>query len=119
VLFGTRWSVDAPTPGLAHVAFITQILLPKRDNLGRRYLAEAYRAFHARMIRRYGGWTRKGQAEGAWLSPAGQVYIDEHRVDEIGHPRRDLRFWQTEKERLKSEFGQVEIWIVQYEGRRL
>ena len=26
------------------------------------------------MIRKYGGWTRKGQAEGAWLSPTGDYY---------------------------------------------
>ena len=72
--------------------FITQILLPKRDNLGRRFARDAYRPFHARMIRRYGGWTRKGQAEGAWLSPTGQLYVDEHWVYEIGHQRRDHRF---------------------------
>ena len=99
--------------------FITQILLPKRDNSGRLFVRDAYRAFHARMIRRYGGWTRKGQAEGAWLSPAGQLYTDEHWVYEIGHQRRDLRFWEAEKERLKAEFDQEEVWIVQYEGRRI
>jgi hypothetical protein len=99
--------------------FITQVLLPKRNNLGRRFRAGAYGDFHARMIDRYGGWTRKGQAEGAWLSPGGQLCTDEHWVYEIGHSRRDLGFWQAEKERLKAEFDQEEIWIVQYEGRRL
>ena len=69
------------------------------------------------MIKRFGGWTRKGQAEGAWLSPSGDFYADEHWIYEIGHPRRDLPFWQTEKERLKTEFDQEEIWIIQYEGR--
>ena len=48
--------------------FITQILLPKRDNIGRRFSRKKYSAFHARMVRKFGGWTRKGQAEGAWLS---------------------------------------------------
>jgi hypothetical protein len=99
--------------------FITQILLPKRDNLGRRLTARHYRPFHDRMISRYGGWTRKGQAEGVWLSPAGEVFTDEHWVYEIGHSNRDLRAWQEEKERLKVEFDQEEIWIVQYEGRRI
>jgi hypothetical protein len=99
--------------------FITQVLLPKRNNLGRRFSADAFREFHARMIERYGGWTRKGQAEGAWLSSAGQLYTDEHWVYEFGHLRRDLAFWAEEKERLKTEFDQEEIWIVQYEGRRL
>jgi hypothetical protein len=69
------------------------------------------------MIHRFGGWTRKGQAEGAWLAPTGEFYTDEHWVYEIGHSRRDLRFWQAEKERLKEEFNQEEIWIIQYEGR--
>jgi hypothetical protein len=99
--------------------FITQVLLPKRDRLGRRFARQAYRAFHSRMIHRYGGWTRKGQAEGAWLSPSGQLYTDAHWVYEVGHSRRDLRFWKAEKERLKAEFDQEEIWIIQYEGRRV
>jgi hypothetical protein len=97
--------------------FVTQILLPKHDNLGRRWRRDHYRAFHARMIRRFGGWTRKGQSEGAWLAPSGHLYMDEHWVYEIGHARRNLRFWQAEKERLKEEFQQEEIWIIQYEGR--
>jgi hypothetical protein len=99
--------------------FITQVLLPKRDNLGRAFGRKRYGAFHERMIRRFGGWTRKGQAEGAWLSPAGRLYTEEHWIYEVGHSHRDLRFWQAEKERLKEEFDQEEIWIVQYEGRLL
>ncbi len=101
------------------MSFITQILLPKRDNLGRRFGRMHYGPFHARLIRRFGGWTRKGQAEGAWLSPSGTLFTDEHWVYEVGHDRRDLRFWQAEKERLKTEFDQEEIWIMQYEGRRI
>ena len=99
--------------------FITQVLLPKRDNLGRRFARGRYSAFHARMLRRFGGWTRKGHAEGAWLSPSGKLYTEEHWVYEVGHPRRNLRFWLAEKERLKEEFDQEEIWIIQYEGRVL
>jgi hypothetical protein len=98
---------------------ITQVLLPKCDNVGHPFDREHYRAFHARMIRKFGGWTRKGQAEGAWLSPSGQLFIDEHWVYEVGHARRELRFWKAEKERLKDEFDQEEIWIMQYEGRRI
>ncbi len=99
--------------------FITPILLPKRDNLGRPLPKSAYRPFHVRMLRRYQGWTRKGIAEGAWLSPAGDSYADEHWIYEIGHSQPDLRFWQAEKERLKTEFDQEEIWMIQYEGRRI
>jgi hypothetical protein len=99
--------------------YITQVLLPKRDNLGRAFDREDFTAFHARLIRRFGGWTRKGQAEGAWLSPSGEVFTDKHWVYEVGHPRRDLRFWEAEKERLKTEFDQEDIWIIQYEGRRI
>ncbi len=99
------------------MSFITQVLLPKFDNLGRRLERSHFSGFHSRMIRRYGGWTRKGQAEGAWLSPSGQLFTDEHWVYEIGHSRRDLNFWLAEKERLKSEFDQEDIWIIQYEGR--
>jgi len=99
--------------------YITQVLLPKQDNLGRPFERERYGAFHARLITRFGGWTRKGQAEGAWLSPSGELFTDEHWVYEVGHSRRDLRFWQAEKERLRTEFDQDEIWIIQYEGRRI
>jgi hypothetical protein len=103
----------------AQMPFITQILLPKRDNMGRRISRARFDAFHARMIHRFGGWTRKGQAEGAWLSSSGELYTDEHWIYEVGHSRRDLRFWQAEKEVLKSEFNQEEIWIIQYEGRQI
>jgi hypothetical protein len=91
--------------------FITQVLLPKRDNSGRPFNRETYAAFHGRMIRTFGGWTRKGQAEGAWLSPSGQLFTERHWVYEIGHSHRDLRFWQAEKERLREEFDQESIWI--------
>jgi hypothetical protein len=97
--------------------FITQVLLPKRDNLGRPFRRQQYRAFHARMVHRFGGWTRKGQAEGAWLSPSGRLFTEEHWVYEIGHSRRDLRFWQAEKDRLRAEFDQEVIWIIQYQGQ--
>jgi hypothetical protein len=92
-------------------------LLPKRDNSGRPYPRKRFNPFHARMIRKFGGWTRKGQAEGAWLSLSGTLYTDAHWVYEVGHTRRNLRFWRTEKERLKDEFDQEDIWIMQYEGR--
>jgi len=97
--------------------FVTQVLLPKRDNLGRRFDRERYAPFHARMIRRFKGWTRKGQAEGAWLAGTGTMYTDKHWVYEIVHQRRHRQFWQAEKQRLKEEFEQEEIWIIQYEGR--
>ena len=99
--------------------FITQVLLPKRDNAGRPFGLEPYRAFHARMLRRFGGWTRKGQVEGAWLSLSGRLFTEDHWLYEIGHERRDLRFWQAEKERLKAAFRQEDVWIMQYEGRRI
>jgi hypothetical protein len=101
------------------MVFITQVLLPKCDNLGQPFAEECYQPFHARMVARFGAWTRKGQAEGAWLSPSGHLYEDEHWVYEVGHSRRDLRFWEAEKERLKVEFDQEDIWMMQYEGRRI
>lgn len=99
--------------------FITQILLPRCSNLGHPFDREDYSAFHTRMIRKFGGWTRKGLAEGAWLSPSGHLYAEDHWVYEVGHARRELRFWQAEKERLKVDFDQEEIWIMQYEGQRI
>jgi len=38
---------------------ITQVFLPMRDSLGRRFGAGRYEGFHARMMRRFTGWTRK------------------------------------------------------------
>jgi hypothetical protein len=99
--------------------FITQVLLPKHDNLGRPFRRKRFAAFHGRMIRKFGGWTRKGLAEGAWLSVSGTMYSDEHWVYEIGHARPSLLFWTAEKERLKAEFEQEEIWIIQYHGRAI
>jgi hypothetical protein len=99
--------------------FITQVLLPKRDNLGRLFGRESYRAFQARLIRKFGGWTRKGQVEGAWLSSSGRVFSDAHWLYEVAHDRRFLRFWQAEKVRLKAEFDQEDIWIIQYEANRI
>jgi hypothetical protein len=93
--------------------------LPKSDNLGQPFDEAHYDVFHARMIRKFGGWTRKGQVAGAWLSPSGRLFVEDHWLYEIGHSRRDLRFWQAEKERLKVEFDQEEIWIMQYEGQRI
>jgi hypothetical protein len=81
----------------SRMTFITQVLLPKRSNDGQRYRRSRYEVFHARMIQKFGAWTRKGQAEGAWLSPTGDFYLDEHWIYEIGHSRRDLLFWQAER----------------------
>jgi len=53
------------------------------------------------------------------LALSGDLFTDEHWANEIEHSRRHLRFWQEEKERLKEEFDQEEIWIIQYEGRRI
>ena len=47
----------------------------------------------------------------------GTLDFSEPWIYEIGHPRRDLLFWQAAKEQLKDEFAQEEIWIIQYEGR--
>jgi hypothetical protein len=99
--------------------FITQILLPKTNNFGQQFAAKHYRPFHTRMIHRFGGWTRKGYAEGAWLSPSGQLYTEGHWVYEIASQRRPRRFWHEEKARLKVEFDQEEIWMMQFEGRRI
>jgi hypothetical protein len=77
--------------------FITQVLIPKCDNSGRPFEKEVYLDFHTRMLQRFGGWTRKGQAEGAWLSPSGRLFTEEHWVYEIGHSRRDLRFGRKKK----------------------
>jgi hypothetical protein len=99
--------------------FITQILLPKCDNFGQPFERERYRPFHRRLTRRYGGWTRKGQAEGTWLSPSGESYTEEHWVYEVGHEVPDLRFWRREKQRLMVELEQQEIWMIQYLGRRI
>jgi len=99
--------------------FITQILLPRCNNFGLRFSRADYRPFHARMVRKFGGWSRKGLADGAWLSPSGQLYAEDHWVYEVGHEHRSLRFWRMEKERLKLEFDQEEIWMIQYQGRRI
>ena len=99
--------------------FITELLLPKQDNQGRPFATKHYRAFQARLIRQFGRWTRKGHAAGAWQDPSGEVVTDAHWVYEVGHARRELRFWKAEKERLKAEFAQEEIWIIQYDGRRI
>jgi hypothetical protein len=101
------------------MSFITQILLPKRDNLGLRFSRQHYGPFHTRMIRRFGGWTREDQAEGSWLGPSGRLFTEAHWVYEVGHSQRELRFWLAEKDRLKVQFDQEEIWIIQYEGRRI
>ena len=53
------------------------------------------------------------------LSPSGHLFLDTHWVYEIGHGRKDLAFWRVEKERLKTEFEQEEIWMMQYQGRRI
>lgn len=99
--------------------FITQILLPKRNNLGQSFDRDRYRVFESRLIARFGGWTRKGQVEGAWLGSSGEVFSDTHWLYEVGHDRRSLQFWQAEKERLKIAFDQEEIWMIQYEARRI
>ena len=99
--------------------FVTQVFLPKQDNLGKAFPKELYLAFQQRMIQRYRGWTQKGQSEGAWLSPSGEFYADQHWVYEIGHQSRDVRFWRAEKDRVREQFDQEDIWIFQYEGRQI
>jgi len=40
-------------------------------------------------------------------------------IVDVGHARRDLRFWEAAMERLETEFDEEETWIMQYEGRRI
>ena len=101
------------------MAFITQVLLPIFDNRGRRFPRALYRPFHQRMVERFDGWTQKHRAVGAWQSPTGVLYIDKHFVYEIAHKTRSLAYWRAEKARLKREFEQEEIWIVQFEVYRV
>jgi hypothetical protein len=101
------------------MAFITQVLLPMFDNRGRRFPPASYQPFHERMVERFDGWTQKQKALGVWQSPGGIRYKDKHLVYEIAHKTRNLGFWRAEKERLKREFEQEEIWIVQLEIYRV
>jgi hypothetical protein len=101
------------------MAFITQVLLPAFDNRGRRFPPASYRAFQQCMVERFEGWTQKQKAVGAWQSAAGILHLDKHLVYEIGHKTRNLGFWRAEKEQLKREFEQEEIWIVQFEVYRV
>jgi hypothetical protein len=99
--------------------YVAQILIPKKDNQGVRFSKSKYATFHARMMQRFRGWSRKGQVEGAWSGLSGRIIVDIHWVYEIEHARRQLSFWEEEKERLKEEFEQEEIRMMQYEGRRI
>ena len=53
----------------------TMFLVPERDNEGEPFTPGDWKALHETIIERFGGYTRRPGAEGAWRS-GGRIYHD-------------------------------------------
>ena len=90
-----------------------EILLPLRDEEGRRFDAAQYAKLRAALVDRFGGLTAftRAPAEGLWERDDGERSRDEIIIFEVMADRLDRDWWRTTRERLERQFRQDEIVI--------
>ena len=91
---------------------LVQILLPVRDNHGRRFHRALYSDIHRILIRRFGGLTAytRSPARGLWQS-GGSTKRDDVVVFEVMIKELDRTWWKNYRRDLERKFRQDEIVI--------
>lgn len=91
---------------------LVQILLPVRDNHGRKFKRAIYSRVHQELVSRFGGTTAyaRSPAYGLWKSE-GSTKRDDMIIVEVMMKRFDLAWWKKYRGTLERAFRQDEIVV--------
>jgi hypothetical protein len=91
---------------------LVQILLPVRDNHGRKFNRTLYAKIHAQLVKRFGGLTAhaRSPARGLWNSK-GSTKKDDMIILEVMTERFDRKWWKEYRASLEKAFRQEEIVV--------
>ena len=91
---------------------LVQILLPVRDNHGRKFKRSLYSKLHDELVSRFGGLTAhaRSPAHGLWTSK-GSTKRDDMIIMEVMTKRFNLGWWKKYRRSLEKAFRQQEIVI--------
>jgi hypothetical protein len=91
---------------------LVQILLPLRDNRGRKFKRESYARVRAELVKRFGGLTAymRSPAHGLWTSGS-STKRDDMIIFEVMTPRIARSWWRQYRRRLERTFRQDEIIV--------
>jgi len=93
--------------------YLIQILLPLRDNAGKRQKKALLAAVAQELTDRFGGLTAytRAPAKGLWKQKNSQVDQDEIVIYEVMADKLHLSWWRRYRPRLESRFKQKEILV--------
>jgi hypothetical protein len=91
---------------------LVQMLLPVRDNAGRKFSPALYAKVHGQLVKRFGGLTAytRSPARGLWRSQ-GATKRDDVIILEVMDKRFDRTWWRKYRRDLERTFRQEEIVI--------
>jgi hypothetical protein len=91
---------------------LVQILLPVRDNHGRKFKRGVYSLVHKELVMRFGGLTAhaRSPAHGLWSSK-GSTKRDDMIIVEIMTKHFDLKWWRKYRAALERAFSQDEVIV--------
>ena len=100
---------------------LIEILLPLRDNEGRRFPPELWTWLRETLVERFGGLTAfsRSPAEGLWEEEGGERSRDEIAVFEVMADTLDRSWWRGFREELERRFRQEEVVIRASAAERL
>jgi hypothetical protein len=99
---------------------LVEILLPLRDNEGRRFGRDLFAQVREELVERFGGLTAftRSPAEGVWDEGDGRSR-DEIVIFEVMADKLDRAWWRTYRAELERRFRQDEIVVRAREVERL
>ena len=92
---------------------LVQILLPVRDNHGRKFKRAVYSKIHEELVLRFGGLTAhaRSPAHGLWKHSKGSTKRDDMIIVEVMTKHFDLKWWKQYRAALERSFSQDEVIV--------
>ena len=90
----------------------TAIFVPAFDNDGQLFPATAWHELEERLLQTFGGFTQREGVRGAWRSPSGRVYRDEHsEYSVVIKGWNSLPEWLSIAHWIRETWQQEEVYI--------